>query len=204
MNYYIDFDNTLYNTPLLTEKMLKSIAESICKQNQFDYKEIFKEAKSMFNRENIYNIYKLAEYFSNKYNVSLSSIVNNLNLTILDGKNFVFDDSIKFLKHLKENGHNVFLLSYCKESLEYQSLKIVGSGLTDFFDALYITANPKYTLDIDYSTGIFIDDNPSDLIGLYSKKCQKVIRIRRKENKYSVKDIANSDIVEFENFNEII
>ena len=95
------------------------------------------------------------------------------------------------------------MLTYCKDSLEYQSIKVAGSKLADFFDALYITSLPKYNLDIDYTNGVFIDDNPEDLLGLYSKNAKQVIRLRRKENKYSVKDLDNTDIKEYLNFNDI-
>ena len=203
MNYYIDFDNTLYNTPLLTHKMLNSIAESINKQTNINSADLYEECKSMFNREHIYNIYELAKYFANKYKLDDTTVINNLNNIILNGSDLVFDDTIPFLKKLKENGHKLYMLTYCKDSLEYQSIKIAGSKLADFFDALYITSVPKYTLDIDYTNGIFIDDNPDDLLGLYSKNAKEVIRLRRKENKYSIKDIDNNSIKEYLNFEEI-
>ena len=151
MNYYIDFDNTLYNTPLLVERMKNA------------------------NKTEIENI-------------------------ILNSSDLVFEDVIPFLQKLRSQNHNLFLLSYAADTLRYQALKIIGSGLSNYFNALYITAKPKYELDIDYTNGIFIDDNPDDLIGLYSKNPLKVIRIRRKENiKYSVKDVDNPNIKEYPN-----
>lgn len=203
MNYYIDFDNTLYNTPLLTNKMLNSIVNSIREKNDLSSEDLYQECKSMFNREHIYDIYELARYFADKYNLNASTVINNLNNIILNGSDLVFEDTIPFLQKLKEQGHKLYMLTYCKESLEYQSIKVAGSKLANFFDALFITAVPKYTLDIDYTNGIFIDDNPSDLLGLYSKNPKQVIRLRREGNKYSVKDLENTDIKEYLNFNEI-
>lgn len=203
MNYYIDFDNTLYNTPLLTNKMLNSIVNSIREKNNLSSEDLYKECKSMFNRDHIYNIYELARYFADKYNLDSATVINNLNNIILNGSDLVFEDTIPFLQKLKEQGHKLYMLTYCKESLEYQSIKVAGSKLADFFDALFITSVPKYTLDINYSNGIFIDDNPSDLLGLYSKNAKQVIRLRRPGNKYSVKDMNNPDIKEYSNFNEI-
>ena len=203
MNYYIDFDNTLYNTPLLTNKMLNSIVNSIKEKTNLNSEDLFQECKSMFNREHIYNIYELAKYFSDKYKLDSFTVINNLNNIILDGSDLVFEDTIPFLKKLKENGHRIYMLTYCKDSLEYQSIKVAGSKLADFFDALYITSEPKYNLDIDYTNGIFIDDNPEDLLGLYSKNAKQVIRLRRKENKYSIKDLDNADIKEYLSFNDI-
>ena len=203
MNYYIDFDNTLYNTPLLTNKMLNSIVDSIREKHNLSSEDLYQECKSMFNREHIYNIYELARYFADKYNLDASTVINNLNNIILNGNDLVFEDTIPFLQKLKEQGHKLYMLTYCKESLEYQSIKVAGSKLADFFDALYVTSVPKYTLDIDYTNGIFIDDNPSDLLGLYSKNPKQVIRLRREGNKYSIKDLNNPNIKEYLNFNEI-
>ena len=204
MNYYIDFDNTLYNTPLLTNKMLNSIVNSIKEKMDLNSEDLYQECKGMFNREHIYNIYELAKYFSYKYNLDSSIVINNLNNIILDGSDLVFEDTIPFLKKLKEKGHKIYMLTYCKDSLEYQSIKVAGSKLADFFDALYITSLPKYNLDIDYTNGVFIDDNPEDLLGLYSKNAKQVIRLRRKENKYSIKNSDNSNIQEISTLNDII
>lgn len=203
MNYYIDFDNTLYNTPLLTHKMLSSIVTCIKEKNNLDTEELYKECKSMFNREKIYNIYELCKYFSKKYNLDVSYVIQNINSVILNGYDLVFEDVIPFLKKLKENGHKLFMLTYCKDTIEYQTLKITGSKLSNYFDGLYITSIPKYNLDIDYTNGIFIDDNPDDLLSLYSKNSKEVIRLRRPENWYSTKDINNDNIKEYLNFNEI-
>ena len=203
MNYYIDFDNTLYNTPLLTNRMLNSIVDSIREKHNLSSEDLYQECKSMFNREHIYNIYELARYFANKYSLDASSVINTLNNIILNGNDLVFEDTIPFLQKLKEQGHKLFMLTYCKESLEYQSVKVAGSKLADFFDAIYITSVKKYTLDIDYTNGIFIDDNPDDLLGLYSKNAKQVIRLRREGNKYSVKALDNPNIKEYLNFNEI-
>lgn len=204
MNYYIDFDNTLYNTPLLTQKMLNSIVNFIKRKNNLNFDDLYKECKSMFSKDNIYNIYDLAIYFSNKYNLDYSIIIDNLNNIILNASDLVYNDATPFLNKIKEKKHNLYLLTYCKDSLEYQSLKVAGSRLSDFFDALYITSIPKYNLNIDYTNGIFIDDNPEDLLGLYKKNPKQLIRLRRKENKYSIKNLDNSNIQEISTLNDII
>lgn len=204
MKYYIDFDNTLFNTPLLTKAMLEHIVNEIISVHvSLTFDEVMAECKGMFNREHIYNIYELALYFSEKYNLNSESVINKLNTIISNTQDFVYKDSIPFLKRLKEAGHSIYILSYCADSLKYQSAKISGSGLADYFDALYITSVPKYELAINYQDGIFIDDNPSDLLGLYSKKPIQVIRLRRNDNKYSIKDINNPEIKEYKLFDEI-
>ena len=195
MNYYIDFDHTLFDSQILTQRMLQAIV----KTSKLD---ILDECKSMFNRENIYNIYELVKYFSKKYHLDEAKIQTAVNYEINNSQDLVFPDGINFIKNLKEKGHKVYLLSYYEYKLQYQIAKIVGSHLSDLLDGIFVTKDLKYNLDINYQNGIFIDDKPSDLIGLYSKNPQKVIRIRRKNHKYSDKDI-NIDIEEYENFNEI-
>ncbi len=200
MNYYIDFDNTLYNTPLLTERMLNSIVLSVSNKVSVDSKKLYQECLEKFNQ---LQIYKLAEYIAKEYNLSSSEIINNLNTVILNSGDLVFEDSIPFLKKLKEKGHKLYILSYCKYGSEFQAIKIAGSKLTDFFDAIFLTSIPKYTLDIDYKNGIFIDDNSNDLLGLYSANAKQVIRLRRNGNIHSLKSLDNINIKEYTNFNDI-
>lgn len=200
MNYYIDFDNTLYNTPLLTDRLLHSIVNSIKEKTKSNSEDLYKECKSMFN-QNLSPI-ELAKYFSSKYNLDTHTVINNLNNILLNGSDLIFDDVIPFLEKLKEKGHKLYMLTYSKHSLEYQAIKIAGSKLSGYFDTLYITSVPKYNLDIDYENGIFIDDNPTDLLGLYSKNAKQVIRLRRKDNKYSVEDL-DQNIQEYFSLNEI-
>ena len=201
MNYYIDFDNTLYNTKNLTTSMLNILANNISNKKNISFDEIYNECKAMFNKDNIYNIYKLVDFFAEKYCVNGTEIIESINQEILNGSKNVFRDVIPFLKRLKEKGNNIYMLTFCGSGMDYQLLKIKGSGISEFFDSLYITKKPKYELDIDYKNGIFIDDNPSDLSGLCSKNPICLIRIRRKENKYSLQDMDN--IKEYTSFDEI-
>ena len=205
MNYYIDFDNTMYNTGKLLNRMYKAIASEIVKQNKtLDEEGIIEECKNKFGKENITDIYELAKYFANKYNLNLDLIIKAINAEILNSNDLVFNDVIPFLNRLKEKGHKLFIFSYGGKNAQYQSLKIVGSGIANYFDGIYLSANLKYELDINYSDGIFIDDNPRDLLGIYSKNPKEVIRIRRPENKYSVKDIENTNIKEYKSFDDIL
>lgn len=203
MNYYIDFDHTLYNPASLTHDMLSKIAIQISKEKNLNFEKIFEECNSMFNRKNIYNIYELCEYFSQKYSVNSTILKEEINMAIQNGEKNVFEDSIPFLKNLKENNHKIYLLSYYEYGLEYQTAKILGSELTNYFDGLFITGTLKYNLDIDYTNGIFIDDKPDDLLGLYSRNPIEVIRIRRKNEKYSDKELNNSNIKEYKLLTDI-
>ena len=203
MNYYIDFDHTLFNTKLLTKEMLTTITNCICKENDIEFEACFEEVKGMFNREHIYDIYKLIEYFSEKYNLNVKEVTEKINNVILNCNKFVFPDVEEFLKKLKKSGNKLYLLSYYEHELQYQTAKILGSGLVNYFNGVFPTNTKKYELDLVYENGIFIDDKPNELNGFYSKNAKQVIRIRRPNDTYSNIETNNENIKEYESLLDI-
>ena len=203
MNYYIDFDNTLYNTSKLTKDIFYSIASFIAKEKNLNKDMLFKECFTNFSNEHLTDIYKFSTDFSHKYNIDGNMVINIINKIISNGDIYVFNDCIPFIEKLKSYGHKKYILSY-SQNMQYQSLKIAGSNLMSLFDGIYISSIPKYELDLNYQNGIFIDDNPNDLIGLYSKNPIEVIRLRRDENKYSIIEINNDNIKEYKNLGGLV
>lgn len=203
MNYYIDFDNTLYETAKLTVLMLDEIVNSISKATGKEKSDI-DFIKSEFNSTKD-NIFSFAEEMSKKFNVNSEKVLEDIKYIIRNSEDITFKDAKRFVKKLKENGHRTTILTYIPSpnNAEYQMEKIKGSGIEKYFDDIIITSEYKFTLDLDYENSIFIDDDPRDLNGLYAKKPIKVIRIRKKNNKRSVIDIENKDIEEYEFFDEI-
>lgn len=205
MNYYLDFDNTLYETSRLSNDMLKGLAYEISKKTSVSENDIFDELKSMFNRENIYNIYKLAKFFARKYNIEESILIDKVEDIILDGKKYVYDDVISFLKELKEKNHIINVLTYvAKEDLSYQLTKIKGSGLSEYFDNIIISSSLKFNLDLKYEEGIFFDDSPKDLLGLASRNPKILVRVRREKNKYSKQELDIKNLVECKTLKDYI
>lgn len=205
MNYYLDFDNTLYETSRLSNDMLKGLAYEISKKTSISENDIFDELKSMFNRENIYNIYKLAKFFAKKYNIEESILIDKVEDIILDGKKYVYDDVISFLKELKEKNHIINVLTYvAKEDLSYQLTKIKGSGLSEYFDNIIISSSLKFNLDLKYEDGIFFDDSPKDLLGLASRNPKILVRVRREKNKYSKQELDIKNLVECKTLKDYI
>ena len=205
MNYYLDFDNTLYETSRLSNEMLNGLADEISIKTKKNKIDIFDELKSMFNRENIYNIYKLAKYFAKKYNIEESVLIDKVEGIILDGKKYVYNDVISFLKELKEKNNIINVLTYvAKEDLSYQLTKIKGSGLSEYFDNIIISSSLKFNLDLKYEEGIFFDDNPRDLLGLASKNPKILVRVRRDENKHNKQELDIKNLVECKTLKDYI
>lgn len=203
MNYYIDFDNTLYETAKLTENMLKAICDTVVDKKGITHEEIDQYVKENFNSTND-NIFTFARETGTKFGVDSDIVENSVKVVIDDGHDLVFEDAERFLAKLKEKGHQVFVLTYIpKTNQEYQLKKLLGSGIMKYFDGIIITSKYKFLLDMDYTNGIFIDDDPRDLNGLYEKNPIKVIRIRKPNNKRSKIDIDNKDIEEYVSFDDI-
>ena len=205
MNYFIDFDHTLYNTPLLTEEMLSSLAKYICKTSGKNYDEILSTLTLKFKRgdNNIYDIYDLITYFSKIYHYDENIAQNIINNVIFNGKKFLYNDSITFLEYLKKQGNKINILSYNESKLYFQTVKIAGSGILAYADSLATTLTLKGDLPLDFSKCIFIDDKPKDLISINNKKPFKIYRIRRPNDTYSNENINNNSIIEFSSLAEL-
>lgn len=203
MNYYLDFDNTLYETAKLTSLMLEALSDKISSEAGKDFNEILSDVKKNFN-STIDNIFTYSEKMSKKYEINPLETVERVNSVIENGEDIVFEDARRFLEKLKEKGDKCFILTFTsKSNEEYQMKKILGSGIAKYFDGIIITTEYKFLLDIKYENGIFIDDDPRDLNGLFQSKAQKVIRIRKENNKRSKIDIDNPEIEEYKSFDDI-
>ena len=203
MNYYIDFDNTLYETAKLTSKMLTNVANVISLKTGKEYESIFEYVKNNFDSTND-NIFTYGKKLAEKYDVDGDDINDAINNAINNGRDFIFPDARLFLIKLKELGHKVYILTYLpKTNQEYQMQKIKGSGIASFFDGIIMTTDYKFNLDINYEKGIFIDDDPRDLKKKKKKNPIRVIRIRKENNKRSKIDINNPLIEEYRDFGDI-
>ena len=206
MNFYIDFDNTLYNTKALTADMLEKLAIYISKTQNVNKEKLLEELKSKFNRKNIYNIFELCVFFENQYDIQNNQLQLMIKEILEDGNKYVYSDVIEFLEKLKNENYELFILTKAegKDNIEYQKIKIEGSKIKQYFSGNpIITIKPKGELDLDYENGIFIDDNPKELKSLYSAKAKRVIRIKRPNAKYSNEELNISGIEEYTKLSDI-
>jgi len=205
--YYIDFDNTLYETGRLTREILTAFSRVIGKAQNINSAIIFEELKKSFHSSTD-NFETFASSLSEKYNVSNHMLQSHLKKIILEhGNSFVFPDALEFLKRLNEKGEAVCILTYVsqRKNLKQQAMKLAGSGILPYVDMVYNTTKYKYELDIDYKKGIFIDDSPRELEGFYKAGVKKLIRIKKPSNKKRTSIALNLpiEIPTYESFNDI-
>ena len=188
MKYYIDFDNTLFNTSLFFDDLI-----NILKRNNVDITKLNYNDKDLLGK--IFNKTIDVSCICNN-NIKVTAELEELTKNI---PNYLYEDSLHFLKYLQVKNYQTVLLTYGNKN--YQEYKVLNSNIKDYFQDIIITDIPKYKLDLDFNNMVFIDDNVDDLL-MFKKKGSKVIRIRRPNNKRSIIDLPN--ILEFSNFDDLL
>ncbi len=185
MKIYLDFDRTLFDT----NTFLKEIYIILNKYNiPLD---IFDEYKKRFNKMG-YNCYKILQEMEKKYFID-NKVYNELDNLIKNDNIFIYADVIKFLDYLKNNNFEIILLT--KGNEEFQKMKIINSGISNYFTDIIITLKHKGELSIDYNA-IFIDDNIKELRSIGKNKISKLIYIDRS------KQDNNQDIITINSLSE--
>lgn len=196
MNYYLDFDYTLFDTYKFREELYE-----ILEKNNLDKSYLTLTPELKTNGQKLLNIKELFRNLSDLKNIPISNFLEPLEELYKKGHKFVYDDSVEFLKYLKSKENQIYLLTWGER--EYQKEKIKASKLDIYFDEIIFAERLKYTLDIDYENGIFIDDSVRDLEELYNRNAKQVFRIRRKNGKNSNKELNTKEILEFDSLKSL-
>jgi len=196
MNYYIDFDYTVFDTHAFREGLYK-----ILEDNGLDktYLKLTPEMKT--DGQELLNIKRLFKKLSESKNIPLDKFLVPLEELYSKSNEFVYNDTVDFLKYLKSKNHKVYLLTWGEK--EFQKEKIEASKLDKYIDEAIFAEQLKFTLDIDYKNGIFIDDSIRDLEGLYKQKAKQVFKIKRENGKNSKEELSIKEILEFNSLKEI-
>jgi len=196
MNYYIDFDYTVFDTHAFREGLYK-----ILEDNGLDktYLKLTPEMKT--DGQELLNIKRLFKKLSESKNIPLDKFLVPLEELYSKSNEFVYNDTVDFLKYLKSKNHKVYLLTWGEK--EFQKEKIEASKLDKYIDEAIFAEQLKFTLDIDYKNGIFIDDSVRDLEGLYNQKAKQVYRIKRENGKNSKKELNIEGILEFDSLKDL-
>jgi len=192
MIYYIDFDNTLFNT----EEFYNDLKELIKKYDIFE-KDI-NEYYNKFLSNELFNPIKIINIILQN-NPLKKQIKEEINFFLRDLSKYLYDDTINFLEYLNNKNYTIILLTY--GNYEYQNIKINNSFIKEYFSKIIITSKNKHELNLDYNNAIFIDDDINQIRGLLKVKAN-VIRIRRRGNKHSINDLEK--VLEYKTFKEYL
>ena len=196
MNYYLDFDYTLFDTHAFRQGLYE-----ILEKNGLDKTYLAMTPEMEKSGQKLLNIKELFKSLSKTKNIPLENFLEPLEDLYARCDEFVYDDTVEFVKYLKSKNHKLHVLTWGEK--EFQKEKLIASKLYDYFDEKIYAEILKYELDIDYANGIFIDDSIRDLEGLYSQNAKKVYRIKRPNGKNSNKELNIKEIPEFNSLKEL-
>lgn len=189
---YIDFDSTLYDTNTFYKDFIK-----ICKEQNVDEISVKKMRKELFNKDSDFNLDVLANNIYSRYNLS-DAFLNKVNGLYSD--KYLYKDAINFLEKIYLK-YPLILLTYGNK--EYQYKKIIHSNIERYFKDIIITNEFKTNLKLDFSTSIFIDNNPKEILSFYNKGARHLIRVRKENDDYSKLDISLDSVKEISSFDEL-
>lgn len=199
MNYYLDFDYTLFDTHAFRQGLYE-----ILERNGFDKTALALTPEMKSNGQKLLNIKELFTNLAQSRNIPIENFLEPLEELYERCHEFVYSDTIEFLKYLKSQKHNIFVLTWGDK--KFQEEKFIASKLGEYVDQVIYAEELKYTLDIDYPNGIFVDDSIRDLEGLYSQNAKRVYRIKRPNGKNSNKELPEElveKIPEFDSLEEL-
>ena len=190
MKIYIDFDGTLFDTNQLYQNFV-----NVFSKYNIEEQYIKKKMKEKYQKHKSFDI--LAKEIINENNLD-NDILKEIDK--IYSKKLIYPDIIPFLeKHYQK--YELILLTLGNKT--YQQKKINSTNINKYFKDIIITDKDKSKLNINYTKGIFIDNNPKELERFYNSNSLYLIRIKRDTDKYSKYDINIKNIPEFKDFNEI-
>lgn len=188
---YVDFDGTIFNTDLFESDIFNILKKYHISNQKYNI------AKKSI--RGLYNLDKIVDYLIKhfKVNKKLKDDINNLY-----NNNYIFKDAYPFLEHFK-NDYKIIIYTY--GDYYFQKKKIESSNIDKYIDDIVITSLPKnINNNINFENGIFIDNNPKDINYLCKSKAKKIIRLRRKQDKYFLTDINNRRVIEYSDLVEML
>lgn len=193
MKVYVDFDRTLFDC----DRFLMDLYAIISKYNIS--KEVFKECQNQCKKKG-FNPYNILNLVNQKYPID-ENIYKEINSLMKKTNEYLYPDSISFLKYLKSLKYEVIILT--KGNISYQKEKVSNSGLEGLYDKLIVTMKHKGNLNISYKDSVFIDDNPTEIMSILDRKPKIVIRIQRKRSLYS-DVVMDYDLPSYNSLKEIV
>ena len=183
MNYYIDFDNTIFDTVSFHNDLIKILLD-----NRIEEKYI----KDYYEKNGI-NPLNLVNHLCNEV------ITEKVDELFKNAKKYLYKDAIEFLKTKSFNNY----ILYTYGDLDYQNKKIDNSGIKEYFDEIIITDSEKTNLKLDYKNSVFIEDNTKVIKELLDKGATKIYRVKRSNNIHSDEVLNNPRIIEIYSMKDI-
>ena len=175
MKIYVDFDRTIFDCNRFIEDFFELLQNyNISRDDFIKYQNQFKDI----------NPYIILDAMSKEKDIN-KDVYDSIDKLIEQSSDYLFNDTIPFLKYLKNKNYQVIILT--RGNLDFQKNKIINSHIDSYYDDIIVTSNHKGEIDLDYANGIFIDDREEEIESIITKNPKRIIAIKRNGDK--IKDI---------------
>ena len=171
MKIYVDFDRTIFDCNKFIEDFFELLQNySISRDDFTKYQNQFKDI----------NPYIILDAMSKEKDIN-KHVYGAIDQLIERSSDYLFCDTMPFLKYLKSRGYHVSILT--RGDYDFQRSKIINSHIDSYYDDIIVTSNHKGELDLDYTNGIFIDDREEEIESIKLKNPKRIIAIKRSGDK---------------------
>ena len=184
MTVILDLDHTLLDTSHLKQAMEDHAAKAGVPRDVFQktYTETVTGEQGTYN----YELARHAAFMHRDSGVDESIILAELHAALDTLPTLLFEDSIPFLKKLRERGDKIALLTFGNP--KFQEEKVLRLNISEYFDTFIFSEHEKSSAAFNFEDGpeswVFINDNPNEIRALREKfPTSRMIRIKRQGGK---------------------
>jgi len=200
--FILDFDDTLFDTAKFDAQRAKAVQDiGVTEELFYKTKEIAEtNEQGLGNYSDIRHAEVLSDFGYSKDIVFylLRDVTKKL-------PSFLLSNTLDFLRLIRHFGKSMILLTWGNP--QFQELKVRGSGIAHFFDAMYFVNDSKSYMvkkivdDRDPQTVWFINDKVKETLEVIRKVPVNIIL--RKSPRISEEEYIVSDLPYFENLMDI-
>ena len=201
MKVFIDFDDTLFNTrDFVIDYSRLFIAAGLTPEA---YAATYQEAHRRMGKSiEVYEAQMHTDAIAKQYpDIDIKTLKANILEFLKDTSVYVFPDVVPFLKQAREKNIQLYILSFGQS--QFQSDKITGTGLTPYFQNIFIAQEKKYEPIIEVMKRCapdepiwFFDDRAEFVRDVNQRLPQvKTVQVTRSEGRYRDTRSPDADLI---------
>jgi FMN phosphatase YigB (HAD superfamily) len=201
MKVFIDFDDTLFNTSdFMNDYSQLFVAAGLTPEI---YETTYKEAHRRMGKSiEVYEAQMHTDALARQYpDINIKTLRANIAVFLKDTSVYVFPDVKPFLEQAQKKRIQLYVLSFGQS--QFQSEKITGTGLTPYFQEVFIVQEKKYEPIIEVmkccapDEPIWFFDDRAEFVQDVNRRLPQVktVQVTRPEGRYRDNRSPDADFI---------
>ncbi len=201
MKVFIDFDDTLFNTrDFVIDYSQLFVAAGLTPEV---YEATYREAhRRMGESIEVYEAQTHTDTIAKQYPaIDIQTLKANVSEFLKDTSAYVFSDVKPFLEQTQRKGIQLYILSFGQS--QFQSDKIAGTGLTSYFQDIFIVQEKKYEpIEAmmkrgDFDERVWFFDDRAEFVQDVNQRLSQVktVQMMRPEGRYRDTRSPDADFI---------